>query len=408
MGLLSKLFGSNAGKKAKQDGRYYQTITESAPNFAPFTGTVYEQELTRAAIDRFAMACSKLKPEATGSAKPHVLKMVRTRPNPQMTWSTFMTRLATIHEVDCMAYIVPMFSRDMSRITGVFPLKCEYAEILEYAGEPWIRFSFATGEDAAIELKYVGLLARYPYSSDYFSEAHCINSTMDLMHAQKKALRNAIKNGAQIRYIGAVSGRVHEDDLKAKRKRFVEDNFGEDNENGLLIYDGTFTNVKQVEPQSYTIDEKEMARIEANVFYYFGTNKEILTNSFNEEQWAAYYEGRVEPFAIRVGEALTNMLFTPVEQMHGNSVMFSSNRLQYATTSDKNTIISNMVDRGVMSIEQAREILQLSPDEEGTCVIRGEYVGIETLKQLNSTAKPQADPEPKEPDEPDKGVNANA
>ena len=33
MGLLSKLFGSNAGKKAKQDGRYYQTITESAPNF---------------------------------------------------------------------------------------------------------------------------------------------------------------------------------------------------------------------------------------------------------------------------------------------------------------------------------------------------------------------------------------
>ena len=319
-----------------------------------------------------------------------------------------MARLATIHEVDCMAYIVPMFSRDMSRITGVFPLKCEYAEILEYAGEPWIRFSFATGEDAAIELKYVRLLARYPYNSDYFSEAHCINSTMDLIHAQKKALRNAIKNGAQIRYIGAVSGRVHEDDLKAKRKRFVEDNFSEDNENGLLIYDGTFTNVKQVEPQSYTIDEKEMARIEANVFYYFGTNKEILTNSFNEEQWAAYYEGRVEPFAIRVGEALTNMLFTPVEQMHGNSVMFSSNRLQYATTSDKNTIISNMVDRGVMSIEQAMEILQLTPDDKGTCVIRGEYVGIETLKQLNSTAKPQADPEPDEPDEPDEGVNANA
>ena len=151
-----------------------------------------------------------------------------------------------------------------------------------------------------------------------------------------------------------------------------------------------------------------MARIEANVFYYFGTNKEILTNSFNEEQWAAYYEGRVEPFAIRVGEALTNMLFTPVEQMHGNSVMFSSNRLQYATTKDKNTIISNMVDRGVMSIEQAREILQLSPDDKGTCVIRGEYVGIEALKQLDSTAKPQADPEPKEPDDPDEGVNANA
>lgn len=215
-------------------------------------------------------------------------------------------------------------------------------------------------------------------------------------------MKHAIKNGAAIRWIGAVSGRVHEDDLKAKRERFVEDNFGEDNEGGLLVYDGTFTNVKQVEPQSYVIDEKEMARIEANVFYYFGTNKEILTNSFNEEQWAAYYEGRVEPFAVRVGEALTNMLFTPVEQMHGNSVMFSSNRLQYATTADKNTIISNMVDRGVMCVEQAEEILQISHVEGGTYVIRGEYVDVDALKQSGTPQEPEPDPDPEpEPDEPD-------
>lgn len=396
MGLFSKLFGSKPGGKAKQDATYFQTLTESCPNFAPFTGTVYEQELTRAAIDRFAMACSKLKPECSAPSKPHVEKMVRTRPNPQMTWSTFMTRLATIHEVDCMAYIVPIFSRDMSRITGVFPLKCDYAEILEYAGEPWIRFSFPTGEDAAIELRHVGLLARYPYNSDYFSEPHCINSTMDLINAQQKALKQAIKNGAAVRWIGAVSGRVHEDDLKAKRKRFVEDNFGEDNEGGLLIYDGTFTNLKQVEPQSFVIDEKEMARIEANVFYYFGTNKEILTNSFNETQWSAYYEGRIEPFAVRVGEALTNMLFTPVEQMHGNSISFSSNRLQYATTSDKNTIISNMLDRGVFCIEQAEEILQVSHVENGTYVIRGEYVGMDALKATGLTTGPEQEPEPDE------------
>lgn len=414
MGLFSKLFGNSPGGKAKQDGTYYQTLTESCPNFAPFTGTVYEQELTRAAIDRFAMACSKLKPECSGDSKPQVTKMIRTRPNQQMTWSTFMARLATIYEVDCMAYIVPTFSKDMSRITGVFPLKCDYAEILEYAGEPWIRFTFPTGQDAAIELRYVGLLPRYPYASDYFSDPHCINSTMDLIHAQKKALKQAIKNGAAVRWIGAVSGRVHEDDLKAKRKRFVEDNLGEDNEGGLLIYDGTFTNLKQVEPQSYVIDEKQMARIESNVFCYFGTNKEILTNSFNEEQWSAYYEGRVEPFAIYVGEALTNMLFTPIEQMHGNSVSFSSNRLQYATTASKNTIISSMVDRGVMSIEQARETLQLPSDEEGTYVIRGEYVGVDALNDREENDNPPEPPsspnegngEGSDPEEGEEGENA--
>lgn len=396
MGLFSKLFGSSPGKQTQESGTYFQTLTESAPNFAPFTGTVYEQELTRAAIDRFAMACSKLKPEISGESKPQVKKMIRTRPNDFMTWSTFMTRLATIHEVDCMAYIVPVLSKDASRIVGVFPLKCDYAEVLEYAGEPWIRFSFATGDDAAIELRNVGLLARYPYNSDYFSDPHCINSTMDLIHAQKKALKEAIKNGARIRYIGAVNGRVHEEDLRKKRERFVEDNLGADNEGGILLYDGTFSNVKQVEPQSFTISSEEMERIESNVFYYFGTNKKILTNAFDEEAWSAYYEGRVEPFAIRVGEALTNMLFSQVEQMHGNAITFSSNRLQYATTSAKNSIISSMVDRGVMSIEQARETLQLPASEDGTYVIRGEYVGIDAIEEKEvggGEEKPSQEPQ---------------
>ena len=150
------------------------------------------------------------------------------------------------------------------------------------------------------------------------------------------------------------------------------------------------------------IDEKEMARIEANVFYYFGTNKEILTNNFDEKQWSAYYEGRVEPFAVRVGEALTNMLFTPIEQMHGNSVMFSSNRLQYATTADKNRIITNMIDRSVMCVEQAEEILQINHVENGTYVIRGEYVDVDALKASKQEPEPDPEPDP-EPNDPDNG-----
>lgn len=399
MGLFSKLFGSE--KKTEQvvnGGSYYQTLTESAPSFTSYSGGTYGQELTRAAIDRFAMACSKLKPEVSGDSKQYVRKMVKTRPNSEMTWSTFMTRLATIHETDCIAYIVPIMSADLSRVVGLFPLKCTNAEIVDYMGEPWIRFHFRTGKDAAIELRRVGILARYPYESDYFSEDHCIGTTMDLIHTQQQALKHAMRNGANIRFIASVSGRVHEDDLKAKRQRFVEDNFGEDNENGILLYDGTFANVKQIEPQSFVADDKEMERIERNVFTYFGTNMNILTNSFNEEQWAAYYEGRVEPFAIRVGEAITNMVFTPEEQMRGNAVMFSSNRLQYASTDSKNKILTSMIDRSVMSLEQAQEVLQLPHDQGGTYVIRGEYIRREGL---SNGVKPDEPDEQKQEEEGD-------
>ena len=83
-----------------------------------------------------------------------------------------------------------------------------------------------------------------------------------------------------------------------------------------------------------------MKRIEKAVYTYFGTNEAILTNSFNEEQWLAYYEGVIEPFAVRVGEAMTNMVFSATEQMHENRISFSSNRLEYASANSKRQLIS--------------------------------------------------------------------
>lgn len=396
MGLFDKLFGSKV-KSQTSNYKHWKTFTEFDPVFAPFTGTVYEQELTRASIDRFSLACSKLKPEIRGSSKQHIAKLINTRPNDQMTWSNFMARLANIYQIDCMAYIVPGFSRDMTRIEAFFPLKCDWAEVLEYNGEPWIRFNFSTGDTAVIELKYVGLLARYPYQSDYFSEPHCIKNTMDLINAQNQALQAAIKAGAKIRFIGAVNGRVHEDDLKKKRERFVKDNFSPENENGILIYDSTFTDVKQVNPQSFVIDDDEMKRIEKAVYTYFGTNEAILTNSFNEEQWLAYYEGVIEPFAVRVGEAMTNMVFSATEQMHENRISFSSNRLEYASANSKRQLISEMVDRSIMSLNEGREMLQLPPVDGGDKrVIRGEYINVDALSSTPKIVEPT---DPKEPDD---------
>ena len=68
MGLLENIFGKKqASTPPQQSAPFYKTITESAPIFTSFNGAIYEQELTRAAIERFAQACSKLKPECVGA-----------------------------------------------------------------------------------------------------------------------------------------------------------------------------------------------------------------------------------------------------------------------------------------------------------------------------------------------------
>lgn len=354
--------------------------------FSSYNGKVYEQELTRAAIERFATACSKLKPEVTGNSASRVARALQVAPNSIMTWPTFLKRAGAIYDADGTLVIVPTLDpRDGRSITGLFPLRFEYAEVLEYAGEPWIRFHFASGDSQSIELSNVCIINKFQIDSDIFGEDNCIDETMKLIHAQTQAQNNAIKNGAKIRFIGSLNGQVREEDLKKKRDRFMEDNFGANNESGLMLYDNTFQEVRQVEPQSYVIGNDEMKRIQENVCNYFGINEDILQNKYAEDVWGAWYEGKVEPFAIALGEGLTKMCYSPTQINHGNSIAFSANRLEYASNASKRNMVRDMLDRGVFTINEAREVLQLPKVPDGDVrVIRGEYVNAAMVSTVVS------------------------
>ena len=118
-----------------------------------------------------------------------------------------------------------------------------------------------------------------------------------------------------------------------------------------------------------------MKEIRANVFEYFGVNEDVLQNKFNSDTWAAFYEGAIEPWAIQFSEVMTRMLFTFREQTIGNMVMLTANRLQYMTNADKLNVSAQMLDRGIMSINEVREIWNLTEVENGDeRMIRAEYV----------------------------------
>ena len=54
--------------------------------------------------------------------------------------------------------------------------------------------------------------------------------------------------------------------------------------------------------------------------------------------------------------------------------MATAHRLQYLSNSEKLNVSSQMLDRGIMSINDVREIWNLPPVEGGdTRIIRGEY-----------------------------------
>ena len=108
-----------------------------------------------------------------------------------------------------------------------------------------------------------------------------------------------------------------------------------------------------------------------------------MENRFSEDEWGAYYESEIEKWALHLSEALTKANFTMQEVLRGNHVMFSSSRLEYASNKTKLDVIRNLAGMGIMTVNEAREIMQLAPIAGGDArIVRGEYYLIDDTNRV--------------------------
>ena len=134
-----------------------------------------------------------------------------------------------------------------------------------------------------------------------------------------------------------------------------------------------------------TVDADQMKIIRESVFEYFGVNEDVLENKAYGDSWAAFYEGAIEPFAIQFSDVMTKMLFTLREQTEGNMIMATANRLQYLSNADKLNVSSQMIDRGILTINDVREIWNMPPVDGGDVrIIRGEYYNADTKTEADN------------------------
>ena len=362
-------------EKQKQNVQTFKMFNGYEPKFTSFGGDIYESALVRVAINARATHISKLKFEIKGSARPTLQNNLMKAPNQLQTWSRFLYRVSTILDVHNTAFIVPVYDR-YGEPSGIFCPLPSRVTIKQYGETPYLCYEFGFGERAAIELEYCGVLTKYQYKSDFFGETnHALLPTMDLIHIQNQGIQEAVKNSATYRFFASVNNFLDEEDLANERQRFNEINFSKDADGGgLLLFPNTYTNINQVKSSPYIVAADEMKLIEQNVYQYFMVNEDVLENKAFGDSWSAFYEGAVEPFAIQFSEVLTHMLFTKTEQSFGNEVMLTANRLQYMTNKDKLDVSSQLLDRGILSINDVRDIWNLPPVDGGDVrIIRGEY-----------------------------------
>lgn len=377
MSLMDKVFGKKT-QKNKEIHNYFKLMTGYSPVFTSYEGGIYEMELTRSAIHSFATHCSKLLPEIIGNARSDLKNTLKYKPNPYMDTSKFLYRLATILSIQNTAFIVPI-EDEFEKIIGFFPILPSRTEVCEdKQKQEWLIYTFSNGQKAAIEFSKVGILTNFQYKNDLFGESNqALFPTLQLLHTQKEGIIEGVKNSAKIRFMAKASNMFGDEALKKMRNSFVQNNLTSDNTSGVLIFDNQFADVKQINSEHFVLNATQQKLIEDNINTYYGTNKNIMQNTFNEETWNAYYEGKIEPFAIQLSLVMTNMLYSQREVACGNQIIWSANRLQYASNSTKLNVVTQLFDRGFITLNQGLDIFNMPPVENGDeRFIRGEYINI--------------------------------
>lgn len=381
MGVFEKIFGRKEQPAALKNAQIFRMLEGYTPAWTTWRGCVYESELIRASLDAWGRHAAKLNPNIMGAALPDLQKRMNVKPNQFNEWSQFLYQTATVLGVRNNDFIVKTRADDGTP-TGIINIVPESWELVEYGGEPWIRFYLSNNKRRAERLAEVGILTRFQYKSELFGENNeALKPVMDLITIQRQGITEGIKNGNSYRFYAKSDNWASDEDIGEEMERFNQFTFGNKKAaGGVLLFPNTYDDIHEMSAKGYTVDKEQQEHIKSNVFDYFGVNEEILQNKAYGDAWLAFYEGFVEWFAIQLSQVISGMMFTDRERIgYGNQVFFSSNRIQYMSNKDKLEFVKSMGDRGMITKNEAREVFNLTPLPEplGSQILaRGEYYDI--------------------------------
>lgn len=388
MGLLEKLFPKQMAEEKVYT--YFQTLGGYTPVYTSFDGGVYEMALTRACIHTFANHVSKLKPVVQGPNAARLSKVLEYQPNQWMDTKKYLYRLATIYKAENNAFVAPIYDDEFNRrIVGYYPVLASQAEIVERNGAQFIRYHFPSGVGVT-PLSEAGRMVQMQYRDDFFGDQNgVLRPTMEELNAQNQSIINGVKASGNVRFLAKLAQVLKPDALNQERDRLVKDNLGSNN-GGVMIFDAKYADIKPIESNPYVVDEKQAANIRESVFDYFGMSDAILQSKYTADEWSAYYESQVEPFAIEASLVHTNMTYTPEEIARGKQIIFSVNRLQHMTMADKLSTVTQLFDRGMMNMDEGREVFQLpelGTEDSKRYYIRRDYAEVNALNQQNGVTE---------------------
>ena len=207
------------------------------------------------------------------------------------------------------------------------------------------------------------------YLNNIFYFCNCFLGYQPFKKIIDKIIIKAIQNSGIIKWLLKYNTPLRDEDLKKNVQNFVDNYLSVTTDSfGAAGVDAKADAIR-VEPKDYVPNAAQTDRTTQRIYSFFNTNEKIVQSSYNENEWISYYEARIEPDAMQMSAEYTRKLFTRRERGFGNRIVFEASSLQYASMTTKLQLVQ-FVDRGMMTPNEVREIMNLSPIEGGDIAVR--------------------------------------
>lgn len=374
--LFNMIFG-NKNQTNTVTKTELQLLSGYNAKFTTISSNIYDSKVARQCIDRIATHCAKLVPKHIqdsigNNIKGEINFMLQNEPNPLMNTFDFIYKTISMLYTDSNAFVYIAKDKE-GFITGFYPvLALGYDLLQDRANNLYLKFNFVNGKEYTLPYLELIHLRLFYNKNDIFGTSNKILLTdIESAHTASEGIKNAIKTSNNLKGIIKYDAVLKEKDIKASKEAFVRDFLNLENESGIAAIDGK-GDFKEINLKPITLDKDQLERVNYNIFDYFGISEKIVNNSYNSEEWNAFFEGVIEPRAIQMSGAFTNKIFSYKARRDGHKIVFTTNRLQYASLSNKINLIKVAGAFGLLTKDDGREILDMAPlgGEEGKKILQ--------------------------------------
>lgn len=368
MSILDKII-----KKKEVSVTRTQLYNEPTSLFSAYNGDAYANDIYREGIDAIARNVGKLKgthvvtyssnKREEGDCKLN--RLLQIRPNPYMSAYDLLYKITTRLFLynNSFAYLD---KDERGNLQAIYPITATHVDIYrDIAGFMYCGFVLKSGRRVMLPYEDVIHLRRFYNSDDILGEDNtAIAPGIELAQTQNEGVTSAIKTGAVIRGILKFTQILAPEKLKEEKEAFIKDYLEINNTGGVVATDQKME-YQPIESKPVLLNADQSKEIKAKIYNYLGITEAIVNSSYTEDQYSAFYESTLEPIAIALSQEFTAKVFTEREQAYGNSIAFDSGRLQFTSNKTKVELIANLAPYGLLTINQALEILNLPSVEDG-------------------------------------------